>query len=88
MTELDRPVCPYCEMPMYRWATPTMSTWGSDYIYVCFNDDCSYFVRGWKWMMEQNNVRASYRHKYDPTTGEKGPIPVWSYDALKNGIID
>jgi hypothetical protein len=39
-------------------------------------------------MMEKYEVCCSYRHRYDPHTGEKGPLPVWSPTALKDGIID
>jgi hypothetical protein len=88
MTSEERPVCPHCGQTMNRWATPSMSTWDSDYMWVCFNDECGYFVRGWTWMMEKYEVSCSYRHRLDPRTGEKGPVPVWSHDALKSGIID
>ena len=37
--------------------------------------------------MEKYNVRSSYRYRYDPGTGESGPIPVWSSEALKADII-
>jgi len=80
--------CPYCGEVMKKWRTPQGSTWACKVQYICFNDECSYFVRGWKWMLEKYNVKASYRHRLDPETGEKGPIPVWSYDALKNDIIE
>ncbi len=39
-------------------------------------------------MLEKYNVKASYRHRLDPDTGDKGPIPVWSYEALKDNIIE
>ena len=84
----ETPLCPHCGSEMKKWATPDGSTWISEYMYICFNDECPYYVRGWQWMWEQNQVTASYRHKYDPVTGEKGPIPVWSPTALKSGIID
>jgi hypothetical protein len=55
---------------------------------VCFNDECKYFVRGWQWMNDRFNVNASYRYRYDPSTGEEGPLPVWSKAALRPNIID
>jgi hypothetical protein len=72
---------------MVRWANPQASTWGDDFQWVCFNDRCPYFVRGWAWMRERYSVAASYRFRLDPRTGEAGPLPVWSKDALKANIV-
>jgi hypothetical protein len=38
-------------------------------------------------MNEHYNVRASYRFRFDPETGEKGPLPVWSKNALRSNIL-
>ncbi len=38
-------------------------------------------------MQERYNVAASYRCRIDPETGETGPLPVWSLEALKDGIL-
>lgn len=88
MTEKkEESVCPYCGQPMLKWSPSEFSTWGSEFQYVCFNDECSYYVNGWKWMEERFNVTGSYRHRLDPATGQQGPIAVWSANALRDGII-
>lgn len=79
--------CPHCNVPMARWANPELTNWSGDFQYVCFNDACPYFVHGWAWMEEHFNVHSSYRCRLDPTTGESGPLPVWSHEALKDRIV-
>lgn len=84
----DDYTCPYCDSKLKKWSSPPDSTWAVEYQYVCFNDDCPYFVRGWQWMEEKYKATASYRHRFNPFTGEKGPLPVWSQNALKENIIE
>jgi len=87
MSEDKKLDCPHCGERMNKWKTPADSTWGTEFQYVCFNDECPYFVKGWDWIMQQRKARASYRHRYNPVTGKSGPVPVWSNDALKDNII-
>jgi len=84
----EKTICPHCGSQMKKWKTPPDSTWGTNYHWVCFNDDCPYYKRGWQWMKEQYQQHASYRHSYNPETRQMGPIPVWSENALRSGIIE
>jgi hypothetical protein len=87
MEEKGMNLCPYCGMPLSKWRCPPESAWGTEFQYVCFNDDCSYFVNGWEWMREHYNMNVSYRFRINPVNGEHGPLPVWSKNALKDLII-
>lgn len=87
MEHVEERFCPHCRTALTRWANPEFACWSGAFQYVCFNDECPYFVRGWDWMESHFKVKSSYRHRLDPVTGEAGPLPVWSKDALKNFII-
>lgn len=87
--------CPHCGSALSPLRIPdnaAMGTggWEEPVHWVCFNDDCSYFREGWDWMMEQYEVRASYRYRVtDPAlAGRRGnPIAVWSETALRDFIV-
>jgi hypothetical protein len=74
----DKTVCPHCGRKMNKFKTPGESTWGETYWWVCYNNDCPYYVKGWDHMMETMKVKCSYRHRYDPDTNSCGPMPVYS----------
>ena len=80
--------CPHCGQNLLKWMPPEESNFEQRHQLVCFNDECEYFISGWDWMKEKYNQHVSYRYRFDPETGEKGPLPVWSNTALKSGIIE
>jgi hypothetical protein len=89
----EAPKCPHCGTVMRKWHTPQTpfggsTSWTAEYMYICFNDECPYFVHGWDWMWNNYHQYVSYRHSLDPSTGGTNPIPVPSYNSLKEGIME
>jgi hypothetical protein len=82
------PVCPHCNQNLQAFELPDNTGWQGEFQLACFNDECPYYVRGWQHMEGNYSVRASYRYRIDPATGEASPLAVWSADALKNRIMD
>ena len=80
--------CPHCGVAMKNWLPPDDSGWDPVPQFVCFNDDCPYYVKGWEWMKSQFEQEASYRHRLDPRSGESSPLTVWSPSAHRGRIID
>lgn len=78
--------CPHCGATLSRLGLDEL-TFGHPYDLVCFDDECPYFLRGWMWMEQQYGVRASYRYRVDAASGSESPIPVWSFEALRDGIL-
>ena len=83
--------CPHCGEGLRKWAVPDnpfCQTWNNDFMYICFNDLCDYYVRGWDFMYKEANKTMSYRFMYNPEKDRCMPIPVPSPRALKEGIMD
>jgi len=82
--------CPHCGERMKKWLVPDSpySTWDVEHMYICFNDDCPYLVRGWDFMGRQGNLGLSYRQMYNPVNGCLMPVPVPSLGALRESIVE
>jgi hypothetical protein len=80
--------CPHCQSRLLKWLVPPGSSWEEEFFYVCFNDDCSYYIEGWTWMKEQYNQTASYRFMINPTSGASSMLPVWSDKAIRQCIAE
>jgi len=83
--------CPYCGQKLSKWEVPDnpfCQTWDNEFMYICFNDECPYFVRGWDKMYRDTLQGMSYRLMYNPEKDRCMPIPVPSHQALKDGIIE
>ncbi len=83
--------CPYCEQKLRKWIVPDnpfSQTWDNEFMYLCFNDHCPYYVLGWDFMYCKGNRGVSYRLMYNPEKDRCMPIPVPTPQALRDGIAD
>ncbi|MBW1649357.1 MAG: zinc ribbon domain-containing protein [Deltaproteobacteria bacterium] len=88
-----KPKCKYCEQEMKIWETPLMPVgdglgWGTPYLFMCFNDECSLYKQGWEHVNEEYAHNASYRCINYPGTEQYECIPVFSNVGGQGQIID
>lgn len=79
----EKPKCPHCNKTMTLWEIPPVTVgdglgWGVPFLYVCFNDDCPLFRKGWDDIMEQVGQSSSYRCMNYPGTDQYELLPVFS----------
>ncbi len=79
----EAPTCPHCNALMEKMDSRHLE-WESPYLWVCFNNNCTLFKKGWEHMMESVGQLVSYRFMIHPQNGEKGVIPAFSNDYLHN----
>jgi hypothetical protein len=93
LLESEKPKCPHCQKEMSLWEVPSINIgdglgWGTPYLYVCFNDECTMYREGWQNMRENYGRNSSYRCMCYP--GSKGYecLPVFSPEGATGQIID
>jgi hypothetical protein len=77
----EAPTCPHCQQVMEQMDSRFLD-WDSPFLWVCYNNDCSLFKKGWDHMMENFGQLVSYRCMIHPANGEKGVIPAFSHQYL------
>ena len=85
--------CPHCGQKLNKWSTPSFNFsdglgWCTPFLYVCFNDECKFYVNSWKQMADQYGQDMGYRYMVHPDSGEASSIPCGSPEAMKGDIID
>jgi hypothetical protein len=91
--EMEKPLCPHCKKEMSLWEVPPVTFsdglgWGSPYLFLCFNDECSLYVQGWRCLEENYAQRASMRCFNYPGTDQFECMPVFSPMGATGQIID
>lgn len=89
----EKPKCKHCSTEMSLWEVPPINFsdglgWGTPYLYICFNDDCSLYKQGWNDLEENFAHKASYRCMCYPGTDQYEYLPVFSPEGAKGQIID
>ncbi|MBI9087335.1 MAG: zinc ribbon domain-containing protein [Desulfobacterales bacterium] len=91
--EHPKPTCPHCNQEMSLYEVPLVNFsdglgWGEPYLYLCFNDECPLYVKGWENMQENYAQRCSYRCLNYPGTKKYELMPVFSKHGATGQIID
>jgi len=91
--EMEKPKCPHCGKEMNLWEVPPVTFsdglgWGSPYLFLCFNDECSLYKNGWGELEENYAQKASMRCFNYPGTDQFEFMPVFSPVGGTGQIID
>ncbi len=89
----EKPACPYCGKEMCLWEVPDISIddglgWGTPYLFICFNDECSLYKGGWEDIKENYGRSASYRCICYPDSRKCDCMSVWGAQGGHGQIID
>jgi len=77
----EAPTCPHCKAVMEQMDARYLD-WGLPFLWVCFNNNCGFFMKGWKHMMDNYGQLVSYRFMIQPDNGAVGVIPAFSHEYL------
>ena len=91
--QMDKPICPHCKKEMSLWEVPDIPMgdglgWGTPYLFVCFNDECSSFKKGWDEIKESMEFSASYRCINSPGDAHFEYMPVFSSLGGTGQVLD
>jgi len=85
--------CPHCHQELTLCHAPPIHVgdglgWGSEYLFICLNNECSLFVQGWKHIENQYGHVGSYRYMEIPGSKESYNMMVAGKDAFTGSVVD
>ena len=91
--KMDKPHCPHCDMEMTLWEVPPINFsdglgWGTPYLFICFNDECPSYKKGWDHLQDTMEAPASYRCINEPGQKNFEYMPVFSPVGATGGKLD
>ncbi|WP_417911245.1 zinc ribbon domain-containing protein [Candidatus Electronema sp. PJ] len=89
----QKPTCPHCKVELTLCHAPPMHVgdglgWGSEFLFICLNDECPLFVNGWDFIENQYGHVGSYRHMEMPNSQENYSMMVGSKYAFTGSAVD
>ncbi len=89
----EKHVCPHCKQELTLCHAPPIHVgdglgWGSEYLFICLNNDCSLFANGWKYIENQYGHVGSYRYMEIPGSKESYNMMVAGRDAFTGSVVD
>ena len=85
--------CPHCNTKLTLCHAPPIHVgdglgWGSEYLFICLNDECRLFINGWKNIENNYGHVGSYRHMKLPDSDETYTMMVAGKQAFTGSIVD
>jgi hypothetical protein len=89
----EKHACPHCSGDLSLCHAPAVHVgdglgWGSEYLFICLNDNCPLFTKGWDYIANQYGHVGSYRHMEIPNSKETYNMMVVGKEAFTGSIID
>jgi hypothetical protein len=89
----EKHTCPHCNSELTLCHAPPVHVgdglgWGSEFLFICLNNDCSLFINGWDFVENQYGHVGSYRHMEIPNSNENYNMMVAGPSAFTGSIVD
>ena len=89
----EKHYCPHCSGDLTLCHAPAVHVgdglgWGSEYLFICLNDTCPLFVKGWDYIANQYGHVGSYRYMEIPNSKETYTMMVAGKEAFTGSIVD
>ena len=89
----EKHCCPHCNGNLTLCNAPAVHVgdglgWGSEYLFICLNDTCPLFVKGWDYIENQYGHVGSYRYMETPNSKESYTMMVVGREAFTGSIVD
>lgn len=89
----EKHYCPHCSGDLKLCHAPPVHVgdglgWGSEFLFVCLNDECPLFIKGWEYIENQYGHVGSYRYMEIPNSKESYNMMVVGKDAFTGSLVD